>query len=92
MLRLGSRSKDEVVSQYSLETVEKVQKKTSLHAESSTHYREMKHLEQVSPIRGSVLCASHDDMMTGNETRLEYHLRPRSIGSTNHGTSRISLS
>lgn len=47
LLRLGSRSKDEVVSLYSLEALEKVQKKTSLHAEKGQHVGTMKHLEQV---------------------------------------------
>ena len=49
MLRLGSRSKDEVVSQYSLESLEKAQyKKTSLHTESATYHHKMKDLEAVS--------------------------------------------
>ncbi len=48
MLDLGSRSKDEIVSQYSLEVLEHVQMKSSLHAESTTHHHDMKVLEQVS--------------------------------------------
>ncbi|RXK38429.1 hypothetical protein M231_04338 [Tremella mesenterica] len=45
MLRLGSRSKDEVVSQYSLETLEHTQRKTSLHTEKSKFTGQMKDLE-----------------------------------------------
>lgn len=49
MLRLGSRSKDEVVSQYSLEMVERVGKKdTSLHHQTGIFHGEMKDLEGVS--------------------------------------------
>ena len=49
MLRLGSRSKDEVVSQYSLEVLEKVGKRdTSLHSAASAHHLKMKDVETVS--------------------------------------------
>jgi hypothetical protein len=48
MLRLGSRSKDEVVSQYSLEALEQLQKKTSLHKETGHLFGQMKALEEVS--------------------------------------------
>jgi hypothetical protein len=49
IVRLGSRSKDDVVSEYSLEAIEMVRnKKTSLHGEVGKHIHAMKDLEAVS--------------------------------------------
>lgn len=48
MLRLGSRSKDEVVAQYSLESVERIGNvKTSLHAETAKYHNIMLDLKKV---------------------------------------------
>lgn len=47
IIRLGSRSKDEVVSQYSLETLEKLQPKNNLSHEIGKASGEMSRLAKV---------------------------------------------
>lgn len=58
MVRLGSRSKDEIVSQYSLEALEKVQPKTNLTHEIGKAAAGMKDLATVSPFC-SAFCEFH---------------------------------
>ena len=48
MLRFGSRSKDEVVSQFSLDTIERSQVSTPLHNDAGRCFRALKLIEQVS--------------------------------------------
>lgn len=51
MLRLGSRSKDEIAGQYSLESLEKEQRQTNLHMEKGRCAAAMHEIQRVSSMR-----------------------------------------